>query len=396
VSDDFLQANVGLAWSLIYEAELDEQHDFTAPIQVLEMVVKRYPTSPEGWTALGVAHYLHEDVDEARSAFEQALAIDRNYMEAHTGLGQVWMRRGEFAKARAEFETTLRLAPDDVGHYVNLIGAQERMGDDAAALQTVLEGLRIAPEDPRLIVMHGNLMAKHGNLEPALAEFDRVLRADPQSSAAWLAKGKVLSLKRETTGALRAFQNAAQFDTTSFEAHYNAGMMMLSDPSQDPAVAVQFLVRAYEHRGDSAAVAGLRETLMKLSIQDSNAYYTLAMSDALRHDLEPALEWIERALKLKPDYGDALFLKGRILQEKGDREGALTALKKACELLPDSIQAFAWTGDLLAQMGNREDARTYLEKALAIAKRIAPSDPGMKDILPAIEEHVRALTEPKK
>jgi tetratricopeptide (TPR) repeat protein len=239
--------------------------------------------------------------------------------------------------------------------------------------------------------MRGNLMAKHGNLVPALAEFDRVLLSHPQSSEAWIAKGKVLTLKNETTGALRAFQRAAEIDPTSFEAHYGAATLLLSMPGEGVAAAMPYLVRAYEHRGNDAAARALRETLLKLPIQSADTYVALATADADRRDPDGALEWVARALKIDPDSGPALYLKGGMLKAKGDDDGALAAWKRACEVLPDSILAFASTGSLLVELGNRDEARTYLKKALAIARQAAADSVQAREIVPALEKQIAGL-----
>ncbi len=388
VSADFLQANVGLAWSLIYEAEVDSEHDFSTPVELLRRVVKRYPQSPEALTALGIAHYGRGDLDEAQQALEQAVAIDDGFVEAHSALAKVWMQRGDPAKARKEIESALSRSPDNVDHMRILAGAQDAMGDDAAAMQTVVRALSIMPENPGLHVMRGNLMAKHGNLDPALAEFDRVLLTHPTSSEAWLAKGKVLLLKHETSGALRAFEQAAEFDTTNFEAHYNAGSMLAADPQQGIPAALPYWVRAYEHRGVNPAGKMLRATLLKAPIASADTLVSLATSDADHHDSDGALEWIERALKIDAKNGQALFLKGGMLREKGDKEGALSAWKAACEALPDSPGAFGSTASLLIEMGNRGEARKYLERALAIVRKQAETDPKAKEILPALEQQL--------
>jgi tetratricopeptide (TPR) repeat protein len=256
-------------------------------------------------------------------------------------------------------------------------------------MAAIVRGLAVAPEDPRLLVMRGNLAAKHGNFDAALAEYDRVLQKTPQSAQAWLGKGKVLGGRGENAGALRAFQQAAEFDTTSFEAHYNAGALLLS--MNNVPAAMPYLVRAYEHRGSAPAGATLRATLLQLPIQSADTYVELATADADRKDFDGALEWLARALTVDKDNGPALFLQGGMLNEKGDKPGALRAWKRACEILPDSLLAATATGTLLAELGNPEEARTYLSNALAIAEKAAAGSAEAREAIPLLKQRIAGL-----
>lgn len=391
VSDDFLQSNVGLGWCLMREAELTGG-DYSDVVQVFEMVLKRYPTSAEAWTGLGVAHTAAGDLDEAVKALEQALAIDSRFVEAINALGLVRMRRGEWTAAASAFEEALRHRPDHVDYLLMLAGAHERAGNDAGAKAAIERAAAIAPRDPRPRVLVGILAAKNGDLDGALRIFDRVLEDAPNSADAWLQKGKVLLAKGERNGAQRALIKATECDTRSFEAHYNTGALLLS--MEGLPAAMPYLARAYELRGKDAAGKTLRDTLLKLEIHSVDALRALATVDADHKDADGALEWITRALALKSDDAQTLYLQGGMLRAKGDREGALRAWTKTCELMPESELAWESTGALLAEMGRRSEARECLIKAQAIAQKDAAKDPRAREAAAALQVQIDSLSGP--
>lgn len=384
VSEDFTQTNVGIGWTEFYRAQFMEQHDFSAAETVFAMTTKRYPTSVEAWTGLGVTKIAIGDLDEAEKALKQALEVDPNYVEAHRNLGELWMRRGKWADAEREFTTALAGRPDHVEYLLALAGAYERGGDDVRALAAVERAAVLAPKLSEPTVLRGILLAKKGDLDGALAQFERAIALRETDGNAWLQKGKVLGARNEKNGALRCFQRACELATDNFEAHYNAGALLLS--MEGVASAMPYLSRAYEHRPDNAAGKALRDTLLKLPIQSADTYLNLATVDADRKDAKGALEWLSFALKIAPDDGKALFLQGAMLKISGDREGALRAWKRACEVLPGSLMAHQATAGLMIELGDKKSARAYLERAIDIAKKSDTQNPDVRAAIAELEK----------
>lgn len=391
VSEDFVQANVGLGWSLMYEGEATD-YGYDEAATVFKLTTNRYPASAEAWTGLGVARTLKGDLDGAQAALERALVVDSRFVEAHSALGQLWRRRGDFDKARASFETALRLRPDDVGYLVQLAGTHLARGDEAAARAAIERARGLAPRDPRPVFQLGALEARGGRLDAALARFDDALALSPTFADAWIEKGKVLAVKQESHGAARAFQMACQFAHKSFTAHYNAGILTLQTEGLAPAMS--YLTRAYELRDRDATGDALRDALGKLPIQSPDTFLALAAVDADRGDPDAALGWLARAFEMRPDHGPALYLKGAMLKKKGDLAGALAAWKRAVEVMPESLQAQESTGMLLKDMGDRNGARAYLTQALKIAEAHVTSAPEMPTYVSSLKARLAELDTP--
>ncbi|MDZ4772256.1 MAG: tetratricopeptide repeat protein, partial [Planctomycetota bacterium] len=293
VVDDFVQANVGLGWSLFFDAAT-EPRSLDEAKQVFELVLKHYPTSTEALTGLGATRTASGDLEGAKTALEKALSIDGRYVEAHNALGVVQMKRGDFAAAADSFEKALNYRPDHLDYLLKLAGAHESAGDDMAARQAVERARELAPDDPRPRVLFGIMLAKKGDLDGAMREFEAVLEIAPDDADAWMQKAKVLLARNETNGAKRALLRATECAPGSYEAHYNAGALILQ--TDGLSSAMPFLTRAYELRARGESGRKLREMLMPLPIQSADTLRNLATIDADRNDVTGALEWIERAL----------------------------------------------------------------------------------------------------
>jgi protein O-mannosyl-transferase len=60
-SADLIEANLGLGWCLLYEAELDAYRDFAVPEALFERVVRAAPTEADAHAGLAIALYLQRD-----------------------------------------------------------------------------------------------------------------------------------------------------------------------------------------------------------------------------------------------------------------------------------------------------------------------------------------------
>jgi tetratricopeptide (TPR) repeat protein len=79
--------------------------------------------------------------DEARHAYEQALALDAGQADAHVNLGRLYHRDGDVARAESHYRAAVALAPDDAVAHFNLAGLLEETGrrvDAVAAYQRAL------------------------------------------------------------------------------------------------------------------------------------------------------------------------------------------------------------------------------------------------------------------
>jgi len=94
----------------------------------------------EDWFNLG-CELDTSSPDEARHAYEQALALDPGLADAHVNLGRLLHRGGHAASAETHYRTAIALTPGDAVAHFNLAGLLEetgRAGDAVAAYQRAL------------------------------------------------------------------------------------------------------------------------------------------------------------------------------------------------------------------------------------------------------------------
>ncbi len=386
-SDDHVQSNLCLAWSLLYEAESDPFHDYATALRVFQAIAARYPESPYGQTGLGVAALQLQRFDKAEAAFREALKLNPRYAEAHHNLGILRLKRGDPRGAAREFDEALRYRPDVLDDLLWLARAQAQAGEPEAALAAVERARDRYPKAAGPLVVRGTLAAQKGDMDEALRWLNLALEVDPNEGEALLQRSKVLLARGERAGALTALRRATELLPTSFEAHYNAAALLLE--SEGFAAALPYLVRAYGLRSDDEIGKVLANTLARSPIGDPGTLSDLAAVDADRGDEAEALEWLDRALKRKSDHGPSLYLRAKLLQKRGDSAAAEEGLRRACQAMPGSYDAAWQLGMLLAGQGRGKEALPFLERAFAIATSAAGDKPEARDAL----ERLRATIE---
>jgi tetratricopeptide (TPR) repeat protein len=73
--------------------------------------VNANPNSAEAQSNLAWGLYGQRKYDEAIQAYEKALSLDANYLDAHYGLGLALKEAGQTEQATKAFEVVINLAP---------------------------------------------------------------------------------------------------------------------------------------------------------------------------------------------------------------------------------------------------------------------------------------------
>jgi arylsulfatase A-like enzyme/Tfp pilus assembly protein PilF len=81
---------------------------------------------PNAWCAIGQMHLGRLELDRAREAFDNALAIDKLNGQAHSGLAMVLIEQNRLEEAEAQMEAAMRFHPNDVLALATLAGLHNK------------------------------------------------------------------------------------------------------------------------------------------------------------------------------------------------------------------------------------------------------------------------------
>jgi tetratricopeptide (TPR) repeat protein len=106
--------------------------------------------------------------DEARHAYEQALALDAGQADAHVNLGRLHQRGGDVARAESHYRAAIALSPDDAVAHFNLAGLLEETGRRVDAVAAYQRALAVDAEFADAHYNLGLLLDSLGRRAPAM------------------------------------------------------------------------------------------------------------------------------------------------------------------------------------------------------------------------------------
>jgi tetratricopeptide (TPR) repeat protein len=112
--------------------------------------------------------------------YERAVDADPSLEKAHYQLVGAFVALGRSHDAVARYERRLAEQPDLLSHRC-LAQAYVGAGRWDEARRTIAAGLALAPRDAFLLEQEGELLARTGRMDDALAAWQRALDADPSS-----------------------------------------------------------------------------------------------------------------------------------------------------------------------------------------------------------------------
>lgn len=123
------------------ERAFHEQKRFEFMLSARELA----PLLPETHWNAGLALERRGRLEEARAAFEAAIAADPTFARAHNSLAQLDLAAGELEKARLGFETAVRLQPAFPLAQFNLGETAYRLGDVETSVRHLAAAVNLQP-----------------------------------------------------------------------------------------------------------------------------------------------------------------------------------------------------------------------------------------------------------
>jgi len=208
------------------------------------------------------------------------------------------------------------------------------------------------------------LLASQGRADEARSHFDEALRIDPGYSPARSFLGKALVLWGRPAEAEALLREALERDPAAPRAHQHLGMALQRQGRWREAAEQYELALARE---DARGAEVVRESLAAARRMDGDA-------DGARRALE-------ELVREHPGYPRGHLLLARALLQAGENGEALQRVDAALRLQPDWVDAHALRGiALYAQARFAESAESF-RQALALDPRHAEAEQGLRRAL---------------
>ena len=258
--------------------------------------------------ALSSYEYLQGGERDEIESWEQFVHIENqpDSAEDYNYRGEVKLTKGDLDGALADFNKAVALNPSLIVACDNRVRVEHAKVERNKTLAGTWEKF-------------GSIKKAEGDLEGALAGYNKAIELNPELATAFNSRGRVKRAKKDLDGALADFDEAIELKPDLAAAYSNRGGA--KQAKGDLAGAIADYSRAIELKPDLAA-----------------AYNNRAGAKRAKGDLDDALADYNKAIELKPDSAQIYKNRSEAKRAKGDLDGANADYAKAVVLKPEAIQ----------------------------------------------------------
>jgi superkiller protein 3 len=273
-------------------AQVGLQNNLKAGLPQLEREIARQkPTNAQFYIVLGDALQNDGKPQQAVIAYEQALRLKPDSLNALRSLADALAAAGQRSRAEETLKRAVQIAPSDPEAWYKY----GLLDSDAAKIEKAIELDPSLPEKSRKL---GEIFLKSGDINRADAALKDALRIDPWDEDAWDLAGRLHSEKNETAEAMFDFEKAVRLSPGSAVYLYDSALALARANRFDQAEErVRGALRADEKSGEAHELLG-RLLERKRQWKDSAAEY-------------------RRALELRPDLDRVRARLASVLQQSG-------------------------------------------------------------------------------
>jgi tetratricopeptide (TPR) repeat protein len=249
-----------LGTSLVAEGRPDRAETF------LSRAAARDPRRHWAWFALGICHSAQGRHADAAFDFGVCTILAPQFAWPHLNRGLALARCGRLTEALASYDRALELDHRFVEAWVDRGLAHLELGNAEQARHDLATAISLYQPTPVVLAAHAEALARLGRHDEAERAFAANIAGHPSDPLLFVARG-FARLERDRSGAIADFSRALQIDGRNPRAHLGRALLARL---QDPKLALEHVELALAVEPDFADALQLR-ALIRARLQDSRA-----------------------------------------------------------------------------------------------------------------------------
>lgn len=276
---------------------------------VLRSVVASAPQNADALILLAKSEIYLKDLTNAEIHLKLASKTNPNSPDLLFVESLLAGEQGNAAQSLALLEESLSANPDSATVLSQFVITAMRANQGGKAFKAAAKLLEIKPDEPDFLYLHGAAALQSNNLKTAENSLNRFVELRPQDSRGCLALGLTFAAQPDKLEVARQqFKHCLEINPNNYEANYQLGL-------------------SYKTQGETAR----------------------------------AIEYLEDAVKLSPDYALALRDLGAVYLQSGAETKARAVLGKAVALDPNDADTHFQLSRLYNLAGEINLAKKHLE-----------------------------------
>ncbi len=292
---------------------------------------------------LGNVYLKKGQLDLALAHFDSVLALNPSWSRGHLNRGMVFFRKGDYAEAEKEFLAELELNPSEEQAYNNLAAIYLRQEEYDKAEQMAKRAVELRPYSPNPYMNLALTYNRTGRTEEAKEILRQGISIIQPFFDAELLLGEI-------------YQAEGNFDSAAARFNY-----VLNPPASHRDVVYD--LQALTLRGDAYEIDRIA--------LEAKAHFNLGTIYVQRGEIERAEAHLQQALLLQPNFAEALANLGILYDNTGRGTDGIPLLRKAIGLDPQNAVYHYNLGLAYAKQMQLQSAREEFETSLALDPSLA-------------------------
>jgi protein O-GlcNAc transferase len=188
--------------------DLYSQGQLDLVVEHAAVLTKKYPNSPVLFNIQGTAFKSLRQFDLSFAAFNKALAISPDYIEAHNNMGLALAEQGKLEEAVEAYNKVLSIKPDYAEAFYNMGNALQEQGKLEEAVDAYNKALPLKPAYTKAHYNMGIVLQEQGKLDEALVSYNKALAIKPDYAEAYYNMGNALQEQGKLEEAIEAYNKA--------------------------------------------------------------------------------------------------------------------------------------------------------------------------------------------
>ena len=224
-------------------------------IQAFEKALTIKPDYVEAINNMGIAFKEQGKLEEAIKEYEKVFTIEANCFEAHNNIGNALKEQGNLEKALESYEMAIMIKPDYAEAYNNMGIILKEQGRIKEALEAYNNAIAFKPNYAEPYNKKGIILKEQGKLDEAINVYKKVLSIKPDFAEALNNMGNVLKEQGKLENAIDAYKKTLSLKPDFPETSTNLAILLFESrkfkeaakifSADDSAISQSYLLKCY-------------------------------------------------------------------------------------------------------------------------------------------------------
>jgi len=335
---------------------------------------------------LGLALNELNQLEDALSSYEHAIAIKPDYYYAHNNKGNALKGLKRLEEALVSYNLAIQCKTDYVEAYFNRSNILLELKRLDEALVSYKHTIQLDPDFAEAHFSCGIVFLELKRFDEAVVSFDRAVKLKADYAEAYSNLGLAFEALNRMEEALTSYGYALAIEPNLDKAHNNKGNALKILNRNDEALASYEqaikinpkFAEAYSNRGNLHLELKLWEQALEsyeraieFNFTNAEVYSHQGLALQKLNRVQEALVSFNRAIEINPELAEAHSNRGLVLQELNRLDEALVSYDLAIKLKPNFAEAHSNRGYALKELQYLDDALVCFDRAISINPNLA-------------------------